>query len=321
MVSHRPQASSAFDTQHEDMIHDLQLDYYGKRLATCSSDATIKVFEVGPENGNQTLSASIQGHEGPIWQVAWAHPKFGAILASCSYDRRVCVWKDVSAPSGQWTKMYEYMGHQSSVNAISFAPHELGLKIACASNDCCISILTWRGGGDNDWDERTVPNAHQIGCNAVCWAPAAAAAAATSQAQAAPGVQARLVSGGSDGAVKVWKLEESGDLELDAEFDATYRSSPHSGWVRDVAWAPSIGLPTQTIASCAEDKVVQIWSQAAGSTGWSVKRLPPFEAVVWRVSWSLAGNVLAVSAADGKVTLWKEGLDGEWGMIEAVHEQ
>ena len=25
------------DTQHEDMIHDAQLDYYGCKLATCSS--------------------------------------------------------------------------------------------------------------------------------------------------------------------------------------------------------------------------------------------------------------------------------------------
>lgn len=126
--------------------HDLQLDYYGKRLATCSSDNLIKVFEVGPDQGNQTISATIAGHEGPIWQVAWAHPKFGIVLASCSYDRRVCVWKEFQA--GQWTKIYEYMGHQSSVNSISFAPHELGLKLACASNDCSISVLTWRGGGE-----------------------------------------------------------------------------------------------------------------------------------------------------------------------------
>ena len=28
-------------------------------------------------------------HKGPVWEVAWAHPKFGNILASCSYDRTV----------------------------------------------------------------------------------------------------------------------------------------------------------------------------------------------------------------------------------------
>ena len=45
------------------------------------------------------------------------------------------------------------------------------------------------------------------------------------------------------------------------------------------------------------------------------------QAVVWRVSWSLTGNVLAVSCGDGKVTLWKEGLDGQWRLIESIHDQ
>ena len=29
---------STVDTGHEDMIHDAQMDFYGTRLATCSSD-------------------------------------------------------------------------------------------------------------------------------------------------------------------------------------------------------------------------------------------------------------------------------------------
>ena len=33
-------------------------------------------------------------HEGPVWQVAWAHPKFGSILASCSYDGSVIIWQE-----------------------------------------------------------------------------------------------------------------------------------------------------------------------------------------------------------------------------------
>ena len=39
--------------------------------------------------------ADLHGHEGPVWQVAWAHPKFGSLLASCSFDNRVIVWKEV----------------------------------------------------------------------------------------------------------------------------------------------------------------------------------------------------------------------------------
>ena len=26
-------------------------------------------------------------HDGPVWQVAWAHPKFGTLLASCSFPQ------------------------------------------------------------------------------------------------------------------------------------------------------------------------------------------------------------------------------------------
>ena len=39
--------------------HDAQMDYYGKRLATCSSDRTIKIFEV-VEN-TQNLVATLTG--------------------------------------------------------------------------------------------------------------------------------------------------------------------------------------------------------------------------------------------------------------------
>ena len=33
----------------------------------------------------------------------------------------------------------------------------------------------------------------------------------------------------------------------------------HTDWVRDVAWAPSIGLPVSRIASCSQDGRVIVW--------------------------------------------------------------
>jgi protein transport protein SEC13 len=45
-----------------------------------------------------------------------------------------------------------------------------------------------------------------------------------------------------------------------------------------------------------------------------------FEVVLWRVSWSLSGNVLAVSSGDNKVTLWKENLRGEWECVKTIEE-
>ena len=51
-------------------------------------------------------------HEGPVWEVCWAHPKFGVILASCGYDRKVIIWKEVSPDT--WDKLYVYNGHELS---------------------------------------------------------------------------------------------------------------------------------------------------------------------------------------------------------------
>ena len=38
------------ETEHQDLIHDAQMDYYGRKLATCSSDKTIRLFSV---SGNE----------------------------------------------------------------------------------------------------------------------------------------------------------------------------------------------------------------------------------------------------------------------------
>ncbi|MEQ2185740.1 GTPase-activating protein S13 [Goodea atripinnis] len=236
------------------------MDYYGTRLATCSSDRTVKIFDV--RNGGQILVADLRGHEGPVWQVAWAHPMFGNILASCSYDRKVIIWKE---ENGAWDKMHEYTGHESSVNSVCWGPYEFGLILACGSSDGAISLLTLTG--DQQWDVKKISNAHT----------------------------------------------EDGQWKEDQKLEA------HSDWVRDVGWAPSIGLPTSTIASCSQDGRVFIWTcdDPAGNT-WTAKLLHKFNDVVWHVSWSITGNILAVSGGDNKVTLWKESMDGQWACISDV---
>ena len=93
----------------------------------------------------------------------------------------------------------------------------------------------------------------------------------------------------------------------------------HSDWVRDVAWAPTM-LQKSYIASAAQDKTVRIWtSDPAHPNEWKPTVLD-FDAVLWRVSWSLSGNVLAVSGGDNKVSLWKENLKGEWHCVKTIEE-
>lgn len=289
---------STVDTGHEDMVHDAQMDYYGTRLATCSSDRTIKIFEV--KEGTQTRVADLRGHEGPVWQVAWAHPRFGSILASCSYDRKIILWRE-DRP-GVWNKLDEYINHDSSVNSISWAPHELGLMLVAGSSDGTISTLTYTGGGGaggQQWEMDKISSAHMIGCNAVSWCP-------TTQKR-------RLVSGGCDNLVKIWHYDET-----DSRWVEEAKLEAHSDWVRDVAWAPSLGKNRTIIASCSQDRRVIIWTNEADSGTWTPKILNTFDDVVWHVSWSVSGNMLAVSGGDNKVSLWKETLEGHWVCISDV---
>ncbi|CAK8685479.1 unnamed protein product [Clavelina lepadiformis] len=294
------------DTSHEDMIHDAQMDYYGLQLATCSSDRTVKIFEV--KNGTQRLLTTLDGHEGPVWQVAWAHPKYGRILASCSYDRKVIIWKE---HDGHWSKLYEFNDHKSSVNSLSWAPHTLGLAFACGSSDGSISVLKHMG--DNQWDCQKINNAHSVGCNAVSWAPATVPGSLIEPPSNSyqNNFVRKIASAGCDNLVKIW-------CEKDGQWIEEDKLDGHTDWVRDCAWAPSVGLPDSKIASCSQDGRVIVWSSSGKDGVWTSKILEKFEDVVWHVSWSLTGDILAVSGGNNKVSLWKEGLNGEWTCISEI---
>lgn len=292
---------------HSDLIHDAELDYYGRRLATCSSDKTIKIFEINEQDQSQRLVETLRGHEGPVWQAAWGHPKFGngsgsGLLASCGYDGKVLVWREDSG--GSWRLLAAYTEHQASVNSISWAPVEHGPLLACGSSDGRVSVIEVKSeAGATSLVPVAVVSAHQIGTNSVSWAPYEDGDSSR-----------RFVSGGGDNVAKIWRWTGS-TYALDATLEG------HTDWVRDVSWSPSM-LSRSYIASGSQDKQVLIWTQTQGSSKWESHplRAEKFPDVVWRLSWSLSGNILAVSGGDNKVTLWKEGLNGSWETAGELEE-
>jgi protein transport protein SEC13 len=104
----------------------------------------------------------------------------------------------------------------------------------------------------------------------------------------------RFVSGGCDNMVKIWKEE-------DGQWVEEHKLEGHSDWVRDVAWAPSVGLSRTFIASASQDRRVIIWSSDGTSNNWTPLTLNEFSDIVWHVSWSITGNILAVSCGDNRV--------------------
>lgn len=106
---------------------------------------------------------------------------------------------------------------------------------------------------------------------------------------------------------QVWSYGELGWQEEEA-------LAGHSEWVRDAAWAPNLALPKNTIASAGQDGQVFVWCEKAAG-GWDKKLVHDFKVPVWRVSWSVTGDILAVSDGNNAVTLWKETADGVWQQV------
>ncbi|KAL6064696.1 Nucleoporin SEH1 [Balamuthia mandrillaris] len=279
-----------FPTEHKDIIHDVSYDFYGKRLATCSSDQRIKVWDLD-EHSNWTLTAEWKAHKGSVWRVEWAHPEFGQILASCSFDRTVCIWEEgeeeEKGKGTKWHKKIELLDSKDSVKDIKFAPHHMGLKLATCSAD---------------------GYSHKGGSSSISWNPS-------------PFDRPSMVVGSGDPDIKVWDFNEA-----QGRWKVAYTLSGHTDEVHAVAWAPNLGRTFNLIASSSKDKTIRIWKLP---TTHSTTLTQPIEAAVlkyhndavWRVEWNITGTILASSGDDGTVCLWKADFKGQWLLLTTINEE
>uniref|UniRef100_A0A1I7ZYF8 WD_REPEATS_REGION domain-containing protein n=1 Tax=Steinernema glaseri TaxID=37863 RepID=A0A1I7ZYF8_9BILA len=142
---------------HRDFITHVAFDIYGRRIATASSDMTVCVWDSSPSGGEWTRTASWKMHFGPVWRVRWAHPEFGQILATCSFDKTVQIHEEIGnqtpsrlARSGiqvgrgeapcNWVRRCIFRESPTNVTDIQFAPHYMGLMLATGAKNGVIRI-------------------------------------------------------------------------------------------------------------------------------------------------------------------------------------
>ncbi|XP_050794782.1 nucleoporin SEH1 isoform X5 [Gopherus flavomarginatus] len=340
---------------HRDLIHDVSFDFHGRRMATCSSDQSVKVWDKS-ENGDWHCTASWKGlqgrgvdcfweqrramagrepalaplcaaaiseplktHSGSVWRVTWAHPEFGQVLASCSFDRTAVVWEEIVGESndklrGQshWVKRTTLVDSRTSVTDVKFAPKHMGLMLATCSADGVVRIYEAPDVMNlSQWSLQ-----HEISCKLSCscisWNPSSSRA------------HSPMIAVGSDdnssntlAKVQIYEYNENTRKYAKAETLMTVTDPVH-----DIAFAPNLGRSFHILAVATKDvriftlkPVRKELTSSGGLTKFEIQIVAQFDnhnSQVWRVSWNITGTVLASSGDDGCVRLWKANYMDNW---------
>ncbi|XP_054089769.1 nucleoporin seh1 isoform X1 [Zeugodacus cucurbitae] len=298
---------------HKDVIHDVAFDYYGRRMATCSSDQTVKVWDEDGK-GNWIESSNWKAHSGSIWRISWAHPEFGQVLVTCSFDRTASVWEEVvgekvaslSTPSRRWVRRMTLADSRTSVSDVKFAPKYLGLMLATASADGIIRIYE----APDIMNLTQWPVLHEI-ANKL---PLSCLSWNTSTYM----LSSQLLAAGSDetathtGKVFIFAYSETRKwVKIDAINEI---SQP----VTDLAFAPNPGRTFHMLAVASKDLYIVnirgITSDASANTKLDIQatKFSDHNCPVWRVCWNMLATMLISTGDDGCVRIWRKNYTKNW---------
>ncbi len=114
-------------TGHTDSVYSIAISPDGSRVASGSSDSTIKIWDV--DNGS--LIHTLKGHDESVICVAYSPD--GLQIISGSDDRTIKIWDTVNG-----AVLNTLSGHTDLVRTVAFSPD--GLRIVSGSRDKTIKI-------------------------------------------------------------------------------------------------------------------------------------------------------------------------------------
>jgi len=237
--------------------------------------------------------------------VAWAHPEFGQIIASCGFDRYVRIWEEVEGvENNKWQQRAPIPDFTDTIQDIKFAPRKMGLILAAASDDGFVRIFEATDVTNLSLWSLKESFEVQKKISSISWN--------MNPYESKP----RMVVGTKeDSAIQIWEYNES-----QRRWTLSKRLEGHTGPIHDVSWAPQMGKSKHYIASGSEDKTVRIWSLDINDENNTIEaeEIATFNdhnSEVWKVQWNVSGTILASSGDDGTVKLWKANFKNEWSQL------
>ncbi|MBW4440851.1 MAG: AAA-like domain-containing protein [Plectolyngbya sp. WJT66-NPBG17] len=280
--------------EHQDKVNGVAFSNDGKRIATASDDATVKLWTIEGELiktlscGQETrcsaltnvaftpddrLLAASQNGKIYIWNSAGELIKTlsghtqgiesvtvsDRTIASASWDNTIRLWNS----NGDEIKTPQALRHKGAVYTVSFRSD--GKTLASAGEHGDIKLWTLQGKLLKQW------KAHDTQINSLSFS------------------DELLASASSDGTVKLWR---------DGTLVKTLSS--RNGQVYSASFSPD----GQTIATAHQDGTVKLWRV---SDGREIDVFTGHKGAIYSVSFSPDGKVLASSSYDNSVKLWRLG--------------
>ena len=289
-------------SSESDYVHDVSYNFYGDRLALCTSSQTIAVWELTDEKDWKETSRIENAHAGPIWRLDWAHPEFGQVIASCSEDRTISIW---ASSAGGWKRRATLTDSPHAVTDVQFAPRQFGLKFAACTADGIVRVYEASDPLNlSVWEVEDFSTGEAGGCSALSWCSGADAE--------------RIGVVGESGKIKVY--ERKNRWVLIAESDAGH------GALKDCAWAPNLCRDADWIAACGDSSTVNVYALKENPVDRTaslvlVHSIETGVSPIWRCAWSITGDILSLAPETGKVQLWR--LAGIGGHVawERMHDE
>lgn len=312
---------------HSDYIHHVSFDIYGRRMATCSGDRHVRIWNLQPSgstassgdhhlqqhdgtnnnnnNGSTWAVAShFQAHRGPVTHLSWSHAEFGTLVATCgSSDCEVKVWEEQGT---HWLVRTNLTDARKHVTRVEFAPRHLGLQLASASADGICRI--YEAVDLQNLSQWPLQGSFQAfsgsgGISSLSWC--------TGRFE-----PPTLVVGGSTH-LAIWRYIAASRqwTQMSLQFPK------HSGPVLDVAWAPNVGRRFHWIAATEQGgplRVYQLNRLDDEELELTSTQVLPSQGS-WKCQWNVTGTVLATSGDAGVVQLWKSNPQGEWKCVSQIH--
>jgi nucleoporin SEH1 len=272
---------------------------YGQVIASCSHDATVRIFEEDPKEPLHSPRRWKKRHvisdfRGPLYDVEFAPSHLGLKLASIGSDGTFRVHEALDPNTlSYWTLSAEVnmltnpvARHLQSSFALSWCPSMFFKEyiVCCVLED---GFIYQRDHMGKFIKVAQLPE-HKGLIRDVAWAPSM-------------GRSYQLIATASkDGFVRIFKV-----FPVDKSEDATNGTNKYSD---DLLQDTDINDDEEVVSSRAPGPLkVELLSQFDDHRG-----------EVWRVSWNLTGTILASAGDDGKTRFWKSSYSGSFQSMAVV---